>query len=901
MKRYRSIYMMAAVACLTTACQDDAIKEGTVTLPAEVGEEILFGARAGFENSNPSSTRTAYNGTYTVGEGTAQKTYERIIWTANDKIQIYSPQAHNPADGLTGNDAHSAHYSVVRQDDANTKNNDEAYLVRTEETSLQWGQGDGDNGTHDFYAMYPSSSLFQNTDGRFPAWAEAISMDGTNIGGYIHTEQVTTVTYNATEKTYTASPDMRYAYMVAKTTTTREEAYTEDANGNVKGVSLTFFPIVTAMELELSLPSESGTTVNPVTIAKVMVKGTDIAGSFSSNIDGDDSWQVDGNGATTAFTGTITTGNIKNDEITIWTTYGDDGHPLTLQPGEKLTFTVFMKPTANLENIQIGIASDLVGQNVKYKTLGNTDSPVTVVARKKNVFRGLKLPIVTTNEKLDYSKWMEQLPADTKIEGISLPGTGNSFSYGLSKTAPNRAYYVAQELTFDQQWEAGIRAFEIVTDRADNTSGTGFSSLVVQCGKSDIYDTDANGNVTTTKLTVSSAVNKILNKLAANPYETAMLIFTYQPEGSDPDRHGPAYMRQLVTYINTLDANKLVMFEPTLLLGDYEDEDKNADGTVKEGAVSTGARGKLMIVARPNQTNEKDYATINANGTSADDNWSGITAQITGNAANKLLAVNGCGTGKDKWGARGYTIGGNRAPDISNNASDYIEKYMGTQNSPLFTTYDDSEENNTTTVNDVTITRAPKDNADALKFNYTTNTDVVCWFQEWARVLNSNIYASGRSYQRYEIQWFESYLEKLSNVKTTFDMAVSGKYIAKGYVFINSLCGYLVSSTDPTNSVIPSVGYNYGGDYGNISALSTKLNQDFYEYVNTKRKEMVAPTGIVLMDFVSNNSTYGGAYWLPQIIIANNEFKAGVSEEDPGEEPDEGDTPEGGDEGGVEG
>ncbi len=918
---------MAAVVCLTTACQDEVITEGIVTLPAEIGEDILFGARAGFENANPSATRTAYNGSYTVGT----TSYERIIWTDKDKIQIYSPQAHNPADGLTGDNVHSAHYTVVRNDDATTANNDEAYLERTEETSLQWGQGDDEAGTHDFYAMYPSPLLFQNADGSFPfslECAEAISMNGTNIGGYIHTEQVATVTY-ANGK-YTASPDMRYAYMVAKTTTTREKAYTE-ADGNVKGVSLTFFPIVTAMELELSFPKTSGSeaAVNPVTIAKVVVKGTDIAGSFTSDISGTDCWNVDASsGATTAFKGDITTGSIKADEIAVWTTYGDNEHPLTLKPGESLTFTVFMKPTADLSNIKVGIASDLVEQNMKFKTLGNSNSPVTVVARKKNVFTGLKLPIATTNAAIDYSNWMAQLPADTELKGISLPGTGNSFSYGLPGNITNRSYYVSQNLTFDEQWETGIRAFEIVTDRANNTKGNGFADLVVQCGKSDIYEMGANGSVSTTNtLKVSEAVNMILEKLGDNPYETAMLIFTYQPEGNNPARCGPQYMQQLVNYVNnTLPIDKLVMYEPTQLLGDYAETDKNADGTVKTDAVSKdatgklGARGKLMIVVRPNQKNEKDYDTATPSGgffgvapTTNDDSaiWTAITKQITGNAAGKILAVDGCGTAKDKWGARGYKINGNKAPDISNSASTYIENYMNDEGLPIFTAYGTEDDTYSWTNGTVTITRAQKDDAESLEFGYSTNnTNVTCWFQEWGRVLEKDIYATddthGTQYGvRYTTHWFESYEEKLSNVKTTFDMTVSGNYVEKGYVFINSLCGYLTSG-EPDVSVQPSIGYLYGGDYGNISALSTKLNQDFYQYVNTKRKEMVAPTGVVLMDFVSNDATNGGgAYWLPQIIIANNEFKAGVGDDDDDDdddkEPAEPEIPGGGDQGGVEG
>ena len=894
---------MAAIACLATACREDYIGNGgKVTLPAEVGEEVLFGARAGFENANPSATRTAYNGRYTVGT----TIYESIIWTDKDKIQIYSPEATNPSEGLAGNDVHSAHYAVKRQGDTNTDNRDEAYLERTEESSLQWGQGADEAGTHTFYAMYPSLTMFMSDEGNLSIpieRADAIGMTPSDINGYIHTEQMTTVTKNGDH--YTASPDMRYAYMVAKTTTTREAAYevVDEATGKVKGVNLTFFPIVTAMEIELTLPNpdpDTEATVNPVTIANVIVSGTDIAGSFSAAIDGADSWVTDASGATTGFTGAIASGDFKENTITIQTTYGENQAPLQLQPGEKLSFTVFMKPTANFDNLKVGITTDLVGMNKKFQKLGSDNSPVIVVARKKNVFTGLKLPIATTNAAIDYSNWMEQLPADTELKGISLPGTGNSFSYGLPGNTTNRSYYVSQDLTFDEQWETGIRAFEIASDRNSSYTNTNLGSVHVECGKKDVQ---LDGSY----LTVSTVVNNVLDKLSKNPYETAMVIFTYQP--SDNVRNGPSYMKQLVNYIETLDATKLVLFQPTLLLGEYP---KKADGTDDTTQSSTGARGKLMLVARPNSRGENDRNIDDSNSqwstASVSDEatkWANISAQIPSDskAAKYLLAVNGCGTAKDKWAARGYKMNGEFVPDISNNHDTYIEQYMTTQNSPIFTTYDASTENNTWTNNNgVTITRARKDTPEDLNFGYATNTSMVCWFQEWARVLPSAIY---RNSSTSSIQWFESYEEKLSNVKTTFDMAVSGKYVEQGYVFINSLCGYLADSgTD--ESIKPSTGRTYGGAYGNISALSTKLNQDFYQYVNSKRKEMVAPTGIVLMDFVSNDSENGGgAYLLPQIIIANNEFKAGVGDDDDDDdddkEPAEPEIPGGGDQGGVEG
>ena len=134
-------------------------------------------------------------------------------------------------------------------------------------------------------------------------------------------------------------------------------------------------------------------------------------------------------------------------------------------------------------------------------------------------------------------------------------------------------------------------------------------------------------------------------------------------------------------------------------------------------------------------------------------------------------------------------------------------------------------------------------------------------------------------------------------MKATFDMAISGDY--SNYVFINSLDAYLVTNDSDGDSKKYSVDTDtplddeYGGDYGNYSAFSTKMNAEFYTYVNQRIKEAKAPTGIVLMNFVSDEPADGGAYYLPQLILSNNEFKAGIDasgtapkEEEPKEDVD---------------
>ena len=64
---------------------------------------------------------------------------------------------------------------------------------------------------------------------------------------------------------------------------------------------------------------------------------------------------------------------------------------------------------------------------------------------------------------------------------------------------------------------------------------------------------------------------------------------------------------------------------------------------------------------------------------------------------------------------------------------------------------------------------------------------------------------------------------------------------------------------------------------GNIKGLADKINPDFYSYVlTTGMSDKPGPTGIVMMDYVTNNVNAGGAYLLPSVIIANN-LKPGMS------------------------
>ena len=110
-------------------------------------------------------------------------------------------------------------------------------------------------------------------------------------------------------------------------------------------------------------------------------------------------------------------------------------------------------------------------------------------------------------------------------------------------------------------------------------------------------------------------------------------------------------------------------------------------------------------------------------------------------------------------------------------------------------------------------------------------------------------------------------------------MAING---TNNYIYINSLCGYLV---DPSieSSYTPLQSGGTGGIAGNIKGLADKINVDFYQYVlNSGFEQKTGATGIVMMDYVSNTPTtdtnikYDGAYYLPGVIVSNN-FKGNLA------------------------
>lgn len=800
----KKTYTLSALLCASVLSFVGCIEENFEKItPANDGDEIVFGARAGFESSD-SKTRTVYSGeTYEIGS----VTFERIDWLDKgnttedwyDMIEIYSPEASNGPTSHYEINHNNKNADSVQDQDSPSHLKDYAYLTRAGESSLQWN-GDGD---HHFYAMYPSSKLFVNETNT--TLKQGVKMEGTTLRGFIPAAQAPSRIIKDADGNYVAVPNMKYAYMAAKTVANR-------IDGNV---ALTFVPIVTAVQIELQMPAsvgEGSIDVVPTSIGEIQVVGKGIAGAFTADLSDDDDGWTD--------TYPTCTNDGEGTEM-IQVTVFKDNQAISLAGGKTLTFTVFLRPGADVSNLEVRISPTGSGY------IGKTMSEVTVKAMKKNVFDNLYLP--AEEVKMDASKWMTQIADEVEFKKLSLPGTGGSFSYNYADDTDG--YFRSQHthMTIAEQWKVGIRAFEIVSDRIESGGFWGYGG-----DPASLAGTPVTCNKNSVGINVGTAMEQINNQLNANPQECAVVIFTYQPEGANPDRNATKYAQSLKLWFDGINyKDKFVLYRPDITLGEV--------------------RGKILVIVRLNQSGEKDSGS-----------FSNAVSQLPV-ATYPFLLVDGCGTAKDKWGARGYTITVDGttipAPDISNSADVYIEQYMATS------TIDPSNHANV--------------GKGSMNFAYSTNTDdAQCWYHEWARVLPDNLYNAsgsqgfGLSYQA--MYWFESYSEKLSNAVETFKMAISDEF--NQYVFVNTLSGYMATDAtkgSPTYSLVPSVGSVYGGDGGDIAALATRLNADFYrEVLGAGMEQATGPTGIVMMDYVNNKPTegvdYDGSYYLPGVIIANN-------------------------------
>lgn len=881
--------MMVLASVALVSCQNDDYEFGD-NRPARPGDEIVFGGRMEYKSTRTDNTRTVY--------GDKGNTGTEIKWYQGDMVRIYCAEANL---GENGGDQKYCDYQVTDFITALGGNNsnpiDGKYEtnhstgLRTPDgsTGLCWGTG-----AHDFYALYPSPAML-NKNGEDNVVVNSLKIEGKTVTAYLPNLQAPsafvapTTDAESKNKHYTIHPAMRYAYMVASATGKQP---TDNNN-----VSLTFNPIITAVEM--TIVNGGNATIEGVQMVSLSSENT-ICGEFSV-----EDVSVDVKDMTIKHSSSGDSYNIVSVPV------AETGKTIDLNPGDTLTFTAFLALNADLNKITTTIVY-ANGVATRKATLTGNNGVNIVQAKKKNFITKLEASFSKAVSKVELNQWMASI--SNTIEGgttartlasLSIPAAGGAAS-GHTTDWDKNEKYLEQKLTIEDLWDQGIRCFEFTVDNADD-----FGGQKVYC------------NSKPSNITLTEAVNKVKSKLIDNPTEFAMVIITYQDNDGWADRdetEGGVVKKnrdpkEFMTNLNNFWSN-ITFNKSTVTTNTIDGQTTITFGKLLYSPTTNlgNARGKLFCIARPTSQGEDNYPEITtAQGgllskytyiskTTIDNSLTTFTQNDEIKASNDILVIDGWGTLKDKWEARGFTKSpykrgrgndnyGEAKPDDSVAKDNLPGRPFDASREPeddIWRTLENYK-NGTST-----ITLTPN-------FTYSTSSGVDAWVQEWARVIKENatfeITPRGDDGYGQYVQWIESYTEKKNHITQTLDFAL---YKGKGdIIYINSLCGYYAENNDnDKNSILPneltdmSLGKTSNtrrkryspvtassataGMCGNISDYAYDINNYFYNYL-LKKSLNGKSTGIIMMDRVSNDATANPAgYYIPRIILANNPFATGT-------------------------
>lgn len=769
-----NLSLLSAVVLVMSGCTDDEFKQNN-NIPK--GNGIVFGANASY-NGGP-QTRTEY-GNYVI-DADGNKSQE-IKWLSTDCVDIYSP---------TSPTLKKVEYGITIVDE-NQKN--QAYL-RALGDGLQW---DRTSSTQSFYAIYPSKESMSNE-----AVKNVVSFENGVLKGYIPVNQQHTITKGGTTG-WTAKPNMDYLYMAAV-----QKDYTIPAADANDGVSLHFVPLTTTLELTIEGPTEA-----PIASINVFANdGDNIAGYFSCNLTAANTTNIDNSNLNCIYESSATVRNM----ITISGYYDDGGtqKPLELASGESITFNVFLLPHTDLDNISVRIA----GFNTASKTMSLAG--VTLHPSQKTCVK-VKAPQIAKD---DENNWITGMDEKVLISQLSIPGTANSFSSNYSGT--DAEYYKAQTAPFEQQWNAGIRCFELRCP--NNESGNSLDGVQLQCNRENLG------------ITFGQAVDMIWEKVK-NTGEFAMIMPAFE-SNAGRDWRVTDFADDLNQFFTDHSDYKYVTYGRELTVGD--------------------ARGSLMFIARI--TSEED---------------GGLELPIPGQG----VFIDQWGSLKDNWARRGYPVDNWAKKDYL--GTNTMEYYMINENNdakfvpngmPIKGAVDYIH--NTTRKDGSTGTAYIQDWARVVK--ETKNYSLYDVYKREYTVIPIWSYYYDHTKYAY---WQESLTEKQNDIWNTFKLAIEDNNNQQGATFyINCLDGYYVDDNVPlskkpyiesysesymANGGEDSYSYGNGGVAGNIDAFASDINNWFYnEILKYGTSNIYGPMNIVILDRVYES---GGGSYLPSVIINNN-------------------------------
>lgn len=348
---------------------------------------------------------------FSVAEADTRTAYDaenrlQINWTEGDKVRIFCDEAE---------DVKNADYTVAQI----SKNSGK--LVYNE-SGLAWG---GDDLVHNFYAVYPADDkvVAGVKDGKVTVNA--------NLNQMCTLETGTDGEYKKDENgIYITTPDMTNAVMVANLSTKP-----------VDNVELSFKPIMTTLEV-IVRGSDTENTGVEITGISINMKASAYGASSKQFI-----YDI--------ATETLERSTLNSSVQFFVGIKGSDGSSsVHLDYGESIKLTAFLPPVEINSTEPVQIRVHATGATELVATLGGTKNNIQIVQSSK---RRITLPLIANKTQGGTNNWITPLDGSIYVSQMSIPGThdaatGDGTTFSLGKT---------QELTLDQQFELGIRAYDL--------------------------------------------------------------------------------------------------------------------------------------------------------------------------------------------------------------------------------------------------------------------------------------------------------------------------------------------------------------------------------------------------------------------------------------------------------
>ena len=416
-------------------------------------------------------TRTIYG-----EENTVKHTFP-IYWVDGDKVLVTSPQC------LNGRNTAQYKVSVGNNATQNYANS----LDKTGAVGVQWGQ----NPTANFYSVYP---------------ADKASVQGTTFSLTMPNVQRETLEPGDTK----ANADMNACFMKA----------VSEGVANGHDVHLTYEPLSTAIRFTLRGPSSGVGQISEVTIIKVVLKADKpIAGDFTVDMS----------------TGTVTPGEKKYNEITLYTHYPSTDGYLTLGMNKEVELNAFVIPYKDLFvnenwNLEVTTADSTYTTSLKRTGTGDGTLKPGMIHRFKGDLPNLPAP----KNDWDPAKWMVNIPRNVYLSEISIPGSWNSlnkdFQYAADGSSTLGFSDAEQIAAIKAQYKAGARAFHIDTRwKAKSKKGPVTGLSVANGGTGRTYDMSGGKVMQDDNVTFETVLNTITSRVQPKEY---MMVFCTFAQGS---------------------------------------------------------------------------------------------------------------------------------------------------------------------------------------------------------------------------------------------------------------------------------------------------------------------------------------------------------------------------------